>query len=273
MVRVRHSANPRPRVAFRTGAAMPVRRIDGVTIPDPAMVTLLEQARDQGFRMEAGTGGGHAAATGFTLYPPDKAHAPIRVGCTEVNPSHVANVRRTLLRAGFVPPTTEEPPMPAPRKARKAKQPSPSHHHLAPGSSIRDALESVPEEDRSTFVATLAASGVQAAGLAEEFQDLAGLLVATVFDYAKHLPNLPGAGAGEEALAEWERVAATYAKERDEARAQVERLEQQVNRLEGKYDGCVADLRTAREERDGAQAEADRLAKALAPLRALLAET
>lgn len=295
VVRLRHSHNPRPRVRFQTGVVpVPVRRMDGVTIPDPAMVTLLEQAREQGFRMEAGTGGGHAAHTGFTLYPPDKAHPPIRVGCTEVNPSHVANVRRSLVRVGFVPPDTDEAPaapdvidltdgataMPARRTGRKAVKNAPAGSPLPSGKSVEEALEGIPEEDRSTFVAHLAMSGVRATGLHEDFAGLAGMLVATVFDYAGIMGDDRPSSLGDrtllqeakDALEEWERVAGDYQRERDEACAQVESLERQVKRLEEKYDGCVADLKAARTERDSAQEEAARLKRTLAPLKALLAE-
>lgn len=83
---------------------MASRTIAGVRVSDPAMLELLEQAQEQGFRIEEASNG-HGLGkkqAGFVVYPPDSTLPPIRFGVSEANKGHVANIRGDLRRAGFV---------------------------------------------------------------------------------------------------------------------------------------------------------------------------
>lgn len=273
MPRLRHSANPRPRVRLHSGTTTTedtmsaTTTIDGVRIPDPQMADLLLAARAQGFRLEAGTGGGHAAHTGVTIYPPNKTHPPIRVGCTEVNPRHVGNVRRTLLRAGLQDPTTteKEPTMPTPRKRKTSRPETPP-----PGTSHLDALMAdVKPEERVELAMAITAQVTSAAGLPQDAAVLASFLIAALDHWSQERDHRHVDSADLDAAREEAREALRMA---EEAEGRASAAEKARERAEQRGAETGELLTAALARADEAEQERDRLRAAINPLRALLGE-
>lgn len=283
MVRIRHSSSNRPRVRFRTGREEPpvARRpttVAGVKIPDPAMVELLLDAESQGFRIEPSTGqGGHAAGTGFTVYPPSKEHTPLFVGCVEVNSRHVANVRSQLRAAGYVTggsvteepatTTTEENAVPTGTRKAPAKNAGQSvadrinaalHTPVDSAVLAQQAFDQLPYDDRVMAAMKGVASMGSAVGMTDNVAALAALLLQTVADWERNSERYDNADL---------QAALKLAEENEQRAIKAERKQAEAEKR-GSETGRL--LTETREQLAAVTAERDEMKKALDPLRALL---
>lgn len=171
--------------------------IDGVKIPDPAMAQLIRDAVEQGFRFEAGTNKRHAAETGFTLYPPDKEHRPIFVGCDRISPIHVSNIRRALLRAGFTDSKETDD------VSRQQKQQKMVGVEVGPGvtfvgpsetsGEFREFAESIrklPAAERRDFLCDSVGAVARLAAVDDDVAVLAGAVIEVLFGYSENRVHL-----------------------------------------------------------------------------------
>lgn len=234
-------------------------RFDGVPVKDKALAALLTAAEQQGFRIEAATNGGHQKQTGLVVYPPDTAHAPIRLGVAVASPKHVLNVRADLRAAGFTDGTattpTEETDM-----ARK------KHDHQP--SNMQEAIDALPEDEKTQFIGHVAAAAVTRVGAPPSVGALVGVMVETIAEWVRD-PDVKARMAEEFGGAQQAQV--------DEALALAAAAEERAVRAEAALEKADARLQQARadcgealDRAKAAEARAEALDAALRPLRAIL---
>lgn len=224
--------------------------IDGVRFADPAMVELVRQAMEQGFRFEAGTNNRHATETGFTLYPPDTTHPPIRAGCGESSPRHLANIRRTLIRAGFIDKETDV--------SRQQKQQKPP---------VGYDISEMPEEDRASFASFVIQRLAEECGLPVDLAALLAMMLPLLEVHRDERGNLLVDPAElEQARAEVD-AALVMAQQAEERARIAERHLETAKKDAGLLAERVKDTEARLEE---SKAEVRKLHAVLDPLKALI---
>lgn len=311
MPRIRSSSNPRSRVRLLSTPPQeaPVPKavlVEGVRIPDPKMVELLLDAQRQGFRLEPSSGqGGHAAGTGFMVYPPDKQYPPISVGCVEVNSRHVANVRSNLRAVGYVPGgpvidltttpatlTEQEPAMSTGRRKQAGAAKSDTGTRPLSDTSIADSLlgrytlipqggvpgaitdpgdlfRGMTPQQRSDSVIKLVGQIAVAFGISSENAALIGALVPFMAEWDSSVGS--ATAARDNAYAEAAKEVEDALKLVFEADERTKAVEKKLAAAEKRGAETGRLLSEVQEQLASVTAERDELKKAIDPLRALFA--
>lgn len=283
-------------------------KIAGVPVKDRPLADLLRAAAEQGFRIEEATNGGHPTGSGLVVYPPDPDQPPVRLGVTQVNPKHVANVRANLRRAGFRDGTcascgalihatvttcdgcadgTPAPTTPDPRTATTTPTPPPEDHDMTrrpnsprPGTKRKDhdhltaeqyvSDPTIAPEDRADRVGELVKSLGDAAGMSVEDAGLMGLIVRTMASWGLDPDVMQARGELHRTTSAQEVAEALALAAAAEERAVA--AEAALARAEAREAQARKDCGDALQRAKDAEAEAARVTAALKPLRALLGE-
>lgn len=293
MPRISHTAN-----AERTAARLvstphgasymssTTRTVVGVVFSDQLAAVVDHAAAQDGWRVEADTRA-KRGTNAVVIYPADKDHGPINVQerGAKFNRAHYENMRRQLAHAGL-------PPLPAETKAViEADTIEDARRQLPPGAkavNLREVLLDLANDEENDFVTSSMdpeilprLMGTLAHGMLDRYgvHDAIALDAGGAVTFAVKTAITAHALSGSNVDATIRAVVAEKEAEVNDALAMASEHEQRADReaaaaarASEKEAQARADCGAALEQARVQKERADRLAAALAPLRAALAE-